>query len=498
MFVSAIEKRELLRILLPAALTDVCRRLMFVTDMAFLGHLIYDRMHPDATSTSFLASASIAIAWMGGTNVILFAGLGSALRVLVSQAFGNRNFTLMDTWLTISLLVATILSIPIGISWWYSGYIMAALIGHEGCNSQCESLTTEFVRISVWYLWPSTMVNQLTAYWMSQRVVYPQVVYSAAATVFNVFSNYLFIYSLGFGFQGSALATLTTQWLLCIVFFGHTFYKKAYKDDEQEQGDKTPFRWLSSALAGWSPTRFKQYLVQAIPLAVGFLIEDLQIQIVSVFAGWVGPAAIATHNSMLGVFAILLSIHGGLMRATTVRVGNNLGAGAAATARGVYYFSLFVALMLGVVVAAVLLIGHSWVGHIFSSDPTLWALASKLSYLLGASYLILCVGLVSIAGLEGQGRSTACIVVFVVGSWIVGVPTAYFMGLVAGFGLLGLWIGISTGYTFITVISFYFMVTTKWKVVAKHAVDRASKEGGDAAITEETPLLEQPKPKTEP
>jgi Na+-driven multidrug efflux pump len=90
--------------------------------------------------------------------------------------------------------------------------------------------------------------------------------------------------------------------------------------------------------------------------------------------------------------------------------------------------------------------------------------------------------------LEAQTRSLPIMVAFIVGSWCVGVPSAFFFGLCQGRrSLSGIWGGMTLGYIVTSFVGFYHAYfQTDWELEAKLAVERSREK---PEVTEDTPLL---------
>ena len=66
---------------------------------------------------------------------------------------------------------------------------------------------------------------------------------------------------------------------------------------------------------------YRIYIQQAIPLALGGIFEEWQIQVIGFFAGALGGVSLAANNGLMNAFVTLSALNYGIMSATTVRVG---------------------------------------------------------------------------------------------------------------------------------------------------------------------------------
>jgi Na+-driven multidrug efflux pump len=76
-------------------------------------------------------------------------------------------------------------------------------------------------------------------------------------------------------------------------------------------------------------------------------------------------------------------------------------------------------------------------------------------------------------------RPGAVAVSFFIGAWIVSVPLSYVFGFPLGLDLIGLWYGLTCGYTMVTLISLVFIYKSDWPALAVLAFKRAEKDSAD-------------------
>jgi multidrug resistance protein, MATE family len=69
--------------------------------------------------------------------------------------------------------------------------------------------------------------------------------------------------------------------------------------------------------------------------------------------------------------------------------------------------------------------------------------------------------------LRGTGDTRAPMITNVVGHWVLGLPIGYVLCFVFGWGVAGLWLGLSVGLVFVSAI----LVTVWWRKarVMQHA-----------------------------
>lgn len=456
----------------PVALALLASIAMQVTDIAMLGYY----------STEALAAASIAFVWINATTAMLYRGLGSTINTLVSQAIGADNRPLAGVWLQIGLLVISISCLPVGALWFATRPLCRLL----GLSARLSSDAALFATISLGWLWPSQVFSILQSYFQSLNNVQPALVINAIFVLVNLGANYVLIFGIrgywaGLGFIGSPLATTFTRWVMLVIYvLWLIVYRKAHLA-----------AWTPWSLREYTRSRLRIFLVeQSLPNLLGGLLEEWQLQLISGFAVALGPIAVATHNAMLMLFFLLTSFMFGITTAIRVRISAHLGANQPASARRAAAVGLGVSSAMGCVIGGLLVLLRNYLGHLFSSDPEVIELTSRICWIVGLAYAMLSLFYVSMGVLESQGRPLPVAVSFLIGCWLASVPASYAFAFTLHYGLLGLWYGMVLGYGITTLISSYYAVRSNWAQEAVNAIERAERKAHKVAETE--PLLAQP------
>ena len=505
-----------------------------LTDVSVLGHLDHDLQHPNASSTDFLAASSLASSCIFAMNVFIFAGFANAISVLCSQAYGADNPTRAVRFFYAGLVLSLCASVPIGIGQYFIADIVDILLPGNA-STQRHTLIQTFSRLFVFRLPIWTVGCCVVQFLRSANVVKVPLLVSVCGMIFNIGANVVFVYGVdvlgcklgGWGFSGSPLATVATEHvktiaLLLYLFLGsgsqyhekshavlreiircrgktHQYSNELEESAPEEDGasgaeaqrsGETNQQWIS-----WTRVHIV-YLKQAIPLAMGGVFEEWQIQVIGFFAGGLGGVSLAANNGLMNVFVTLSALNYGIMSATTVRVGYFLGEGSPRKARAVSALALLISLCAGTLISGTLVIFRDDLGKIFSSDENVRDLTSRLCWLVGPTYVFLCVFFVCVALLQGQGRPLALAISFAVGAWLVSVPAAWYFAFGGpDWGLWGVWLGLVFGYGVITAMCLYFTCTSDWDKIAAEASRRGGKLQGEKRMYEaldqslEDPLL---------
>jgi|EP00945_MAST-04E_sp_MAST-4E-sp1_P006666 multidrug resistance protein, MATE family len=468
--------RSWIKLVIPGSLSSFCRSSLGMVATAFLGHLQASSEFPQADSTDFLAASALTFSWFAATNIIIFYGTANAISVLCSQAFGANDERGVDTWLRVGAATTLAACIPIGTCYYFSRSVIQALLPESGgCNELCGNIIEVYSRRLIPALPPRALYACVSAYFSAQNIVLPLLCIDFFTMFANIFLNYLLIYGIGnvggYGFRGSALATVGSPCIALLLVSIYFFRTRPFRFARVFTGERCA-RWVfgrsgeAGALdEGTGPKKSSalcQYLSQAVPLSIGGTVEEWQIQIILFMAGALGEAPLSAFSGIISVFLLLTSVNYGIMSATTVKVGNYVGAKDKDRAIETIKYAFYLSFIFGTGCCAGFILFRNEIGKIFSSAPTIWHLTSEECWLIGPSYILLCAFFVSMAALEGQARATELSISFLVGAWFVSIPMAYIFAFTLGYGLIGLWIGIIIGYLVITLFTIYFYLNSEW------------------------------------
>jgi MATE family multidrug resistance protein len=171
--------------------------------------------------------------------------------------------------------------------------------------------------------------------------------------------------------------------------------------------------------------------------------------------GVIGAAELAAHQVALQTATILFMGPFGLSMAATVRVGHAIGRGDLPAARraGFSAFVIGFVFMLGmtaVIASARHVIPHGFLGG--QTSPETIAMAASL-LLVGTSFFVFDgVQTVASGALRGMSDTRVPLLFAAFSFWIVGFAAAYGLGITAGFGGPGVWMGLTLGLVTFSIL----------------------------------------------
>ncbi|ETW01638.1 hypothetical protein H310_06267 [Aphanomyces invadans] len=210
----------------------------------------------------------------------------------------------------------------------------------------------------------------------------------------------------------------------------------------------------------------------------------------ALMASVVSEVSLDSHNSMSVLLFFLTSPINGLSTAGVIRGGMYLGGNNPQLAQRLAKMIKNCIFSVAVVSSSVLMLNRRSVGQMFSDDPEIWEAMTEICTVGVMGYMILSLFYAAMSTLMAQARTLPVMVAYFCGSWLVGIPAAYGIGIHYQAGLVGIWVGVVLGYIATTTIALHASGISDWDAEAAKAVQRScEKSQGD--LGEGTKLLEQ-------
>ncbi|AFC44743.1 MULTISPECIES: MATE family efflux transporter [Mycobacterium] len=409
--------RRIAGLALPALGVLAAEPLYLLFDTAVVGRL-------GALSLAGLAIGGLLLSLVGSD--LTFLSYGTTARSARHFGAGNRSSAVTEgvqaTWLALGLGALVVIAVQTA-----AVPLVSVIAGGKVGGEAIAAAALPWLRIAIFGA-PAILVSLAGNGWMRgvQDTVRP-LRYVVAGFGLSALLCPLLVYGwLGLprlGLAGSAVANLAGQWLAAVLFG-------------------------RALLAERAPLRLDRAVLRA-QLVMGrdLVVRTLAFQACFVSAGAVaarfGASALAAHQVVLQLWEFLALVLDSLAIAAQALVGAALGAGDAAhaksVARRVTLFSAAAAALL----AALCAVGFSALPRLFTDDRSVlaaigvpwWFLVAQLPF---AGIVFALDGVLLGAG-DAAFMRTATVI-----SALVGFLPLIWLSLVFGWGLAGIWTGLTT------------------------------------------------------
>jgi MATE family multidrug resistance protein len=379
-------------------------------------------------STLFLA---IGIAGMG----VLFG-----LDTLVSQAFGARRVDECHRWLFHGIALALLLAPPLMLIVWAASRALASF----GLHPLVLPLATSYLALLNLSLPPLLLYAAFRRYLQGMSVVHPVMFALISANVVNAVFNWVLIFGkLGFpamGTDGSAVATTAARVYMMAVLAGAV----VWTDRQRESGLWEASRRIERA-------RLWQLFALGAPAAGQVTLEVGVFSAATAFAGKLEPVSLAAHQIALNIAALTFMVPLGVQSSAAVLVGQAIGRRDPPGAIRAGWLALSVIAAIMLMVAAVFLSIPAYLIGLFTDNAGVIAIGVSLLSVAAVFQLFDGVQGVATGILRGAGNTRTPMWSNFVGHWLIGLPIGWSLCFVAGWGVVGLWIGLSVGLILVAV-----------------------------------------------
>jgi len=418
-----------LSLAIPIMAGQISQMLVGLVDSAMVGHV----------STLALAASALAL---NVSNIPILFGIGamSGLSVRVAQAQGAGDDALTGKllrhglWLALGLGVLLML-VMLG---------MVPLLGHLGQSADVVREAKPFFALLSLSVLPIIMGMAAKSFGEAMRHPWPPTILFLASVPLTAFLNWVFVYgNLGapaMGLLGAGVATLLGRTVVGVVLIVWLLRERRFLAVR-------PARWRGAL----QTSELVSLLSVGLPTAIQLSVEIGAFSAGAVVVGLLGRDPLAAHQVAISCAGTTFMLPLGLAGATTVRIGNAVGARKLDEVRAIGASSAVIGTLIMMASGLMFLFFGHQIASLFLKDPAVIDLAARL--LLVAALFQLFDGVqVTMAGaLRGLGDALAPMIVCAVGYWVLALPFGWLLAFKGGMGARGVWFGFALGLGIVAV-----------------------------------------------
>jgi MATE family multidrug resistance protein len=385
-----------------------------------------------------LGPAAIAATGMGSavfTAIAIFGmGLMLGLDAYVSQAHGAGDERECLLWFHQGVwLACCVAPIAMALTW-----ILYGTLDQWGLHPETRRLVGPYIRVIAISALPLIVYAAFRRYLLGMHLVRPIMLALLTANIVNAAANWVLIYgNLGMpalGVEGSAWATTLARVYMAVFLY------IAIRLEHGRRGHRHPKVDLGIDLA-----RIKRLVALGFPAASQVALEVGVFAVATALAGKLDPVSSGAHQIALNIASLAFMVPLGLASSAAVRVGFAYGAGDRPRAARAGWTALAAG---GVIMTALGLIFFLWpvaLVRVFSPDPRIIQIGVSLLAIAAGFQLFDGTQAVATGALRGISETRMPMIVNFVGHWFLGLPVGYVLCFPLGWGVQGLWIGLSIG-----------------------------------------------------
>lgn len=376
---------------------------MKTTDTALLGHV----------SADAIGAAALSDIWTMCSGVLIQGGV---LGVLCGSAVGAGNPKLAGIYLQVSYYVLSFIVGFVMLLWCLTEYVWLWF----GTEPKIASMAGYYAQVLAFSLPGQMIFSQLSQFFSSQRIMYPEVNAATVATIANLVFGLVFVLGIPFnqyGFDGYgfiACPIVTSCMIYVQLFIVAYFYMYKQRLHEACWGG-----WAYNEIT-WE--RIKIFLDLYMPAALGMSSDFWRVAAVGTVAAQLGTKDVAVFNASYRIMWIALVLVSALSSAAGIKMSSRLGKLNHVGAKQAGEVGIFMSTIVLGTMAALILWKVSWFSAIFTSDVEFVTLfeQSKFPFVITLILMNLSVALERIP--YSMGRTKEVFWFGLVASWAGQVP----------------------------------------------------------------------------
>lgn len=400
--------------------------------LGFLGMMLMGVV--DTILVGSLGSVAVGAVGVGSSiaGVAFLFGLGLLLGIdrQVAVAHGADRPDDVARAHTHGIALALFASIPLVAGLWIS----AGQLSRLGVAPELVPLASAWLRVASWSLLPALVFTAARQSLQALGDTRAATAILLTANAVNAFFNVALIHGrYGFpalGIAGSAWATLIARTYTMVLILAWSFWR-----GPDLRAVERRIHWRT----------MRELLRLGGPASIQLIFEGGVFSMATLLCARLGATAAAAHNVALQVSSFTFMMPLGISAAGSVRVGNAIGRGDLAAAERAGWSAVLLGASVMAFSGLTLLSIAPTIVALFGLDDAPARLARTLLF-CAAVFQLFDGCQVTLSGvLRGSGDTVASMVANLVGHWFVGLPVGCALAFYAGYGAVGLWMGLATG-----------------------------------------------------
>lgn len=337
-----------------------------------------------------------ALAAVGATGSIMFLvlyfaiGIAQGFGVLISQAFGAKNYSLLKHYVALSLMLTVVISVVVTAMTVPSSQWMLVFMKTPG---NILDMAVSYVRIIFWGIGATMLYNAASSILRGIGDSKTPLYFLVFSSLLNIALDYCFIRFFHLGTDGAAYATVLAQGISAILCLIYMFWK--FEILRTRRGD-----YYFDGKGVWDMMRV------GLPMALNYSITAIGTMILQSAVNVFGSSVVASFTAAMKVEQLSTQPMPTLGTTMSTYCGQNLGAGEYERIYDGMRKAFVISMLLAIFAALVCVFGGKAIVSLFLTDPTEEVLSYATTYLkiISVFFFFLTILFVYRMALQGLGR----------------------------------------------------------------------------------------------
>ena len=277
-----------------------------------------------------------------------------------------------------------------------------------------------------------------------KRAMYAVVV----SVILNAILDPIFIYTFGLGAAGAAIATVLSSLISAIVIL----YWLLVKKDTYVDINLRKFKFNSKIT--------KNILKVGIPASLDMFIMSIAVALYLIFITLIsGDYGVAAYTSGQRIYLFAIMPLTAIGTAVVAVCGSAFGAENGDYLSRAHKYGAKFGILFGLAVTIIVVIFATPIASIFAYTPETSHLVSGIALFLQFAFLSIPLtgaGMASSFLYQGIGRGVTSLFFTIFREVICTVILTYLFGIVFGWGLIGIWIGLAVGRSIASIVNYIY------------------------------------------
>jgi MATE family multidrug resistance protein len=414
-----------LRLAMPIVVSQLGHTVVHMADSVIVGHF--------AGTTQLAAVSLVNSIFM----LVLVLGLGIAygLTPLIARENGRRDYASCGTLLVNSLIINLCTGVLL---YCFVHFGTLSIIDHLDQSPEVVAYAKPFLSYLGISIIP-LMIFQTFKQFAEGLGFTKQAMYvSIWGNVINIVLGVILVKGMfgiaPMGVVGVGISTLVDRVLMAVVMAVYVFRSPHFKPYIQT----FKLRLLNLAIV-------KKIFKIGAPVALQYSFEVSAFSGAAILIGTIGAIEQAAHQVAINLAAITYMLATGIASAATIKTGNNLGKSNFKDLRRSAVASYHVIILFMSLTALLFIVANNLLPYIYTEDKAVIAIAAQLLIIAGFFQLFDGTQVVGLGVLRGIGDVNVPTLITFVAYWVIGIPLGYLLGITLGWGVNGIWYGLTVG-----------------------------------------------------
>ncbi|MBR9682934.1 MATE family efflux transporter [Candidatus Woesearchaeota archaeon] len=426
--------KTILKVSLPLVVAFLLQTSFNIIDGIFVGRI----------GAEALAAVSLAFP-MIFLMISLAAGLGVGATSLIARSIGAKDYKKANNAAEHSLLLFFILGLFFTVFGLMFGKHLFKLIGATGTVLQLTIDYTNIIFAGSIFLFLVFIANNILRGEGNMKI--PMFVMGGSA-ILNVILDPIFIFVLGWGVKGAAIATVVSRAVACIAVFVYLLTDRATI--------KISMRYFK-----YQYSIIKEIFRIGILSSVSQVLTSISMFILTAIVAKFGTEAIAAYGIAFRLEGIAFMPLIGLTAAVMTIVGQNVGAKNLSRSRRTTFNASVMGIVYSLLVGICFFIFAVPLAKLFNNNHQVVYQASLYLVINAITYMFIAIILVINGSFLGAGMALPPLSMNILRSVIIVIPLAIFLSKM--YGLMGVWIAIAIASVITSAISVVWYRLTAFK-----------------------------------